>query len=205
MGGNLVNIDVLSLLMGKALGSGGGGGGQVIPSLPAEYQQVEYLEANGDAWSYVKFGNDSSLFLEAEFEISETAPDTEQAIIGLNSEFEIYYKSGQIAFYGNSKGTAIDVGKGQKYKVTAKMVASYPLKSNYDIMIGSYTASNYHFIGKIFSVVNYFEQDNIKIICSKFVPCKRKSDNVAGWYELFGGHFYAGGNGTTWTAGPDVN
>jgi hypothetical protein len=50
-----------------------------------------------------------------------------------------------------------------------------------------------------------FKMTDNGILVRNFIPCKRKSDNIAGLYDLIGQQFYRSITGTDLTAGHEIN
>lgn len=175
--------------------SGGGGG-----TLPLEYQQVEYLEFTGTQYiaetginlvsGDVIFG-----FAALDSSVSTTAED---GVMGGNASdtYEIYYYSGALRYYGNITGQNNSGSTANK-----KIIAGTLTANGADFAIGRYSPDYVH-KGKIWDVLVYRMGSNL--IYRHYVPCYRKADNVAGYYELMRGVFYTNQGTGTIGVGPDV-
>lgn len=210
-----MGFDITSFLMGKAAGGGGGN----LPSLPEEYQEVEYLETAGATWSHVAWPVTTAPYLDVEFSLAADAPASgDLAFVGngninSTSNWELYCDGTQAKSYGTVSATTISsLVKGQRYKIQARFsqVFRHVTAEAGHLYVGAYSSTKFPFYGRIYSIVNYVTRGDIDATGDlrwdviAFVPCKRKSDSVAGWYDLVGGEFYPSATETPWIAGPNV-
>ena len=176
--------------------SGGGGGG----TLPSEYQQVEYLEFTGTQYiaeTGINLVSGDVIFGFAALD-SSVASSAEDGVMGGNASdtYEIYYYNGALRYYGNITGQNNSGSTANK-----KIIAGTLTANGADFAIGRYSPDYVH-KGKIWDVLVYRMGANP--IYRHYVPCYRKADNVAGYYELMRGVFYTNQGTGTIGVGPDV-
>lgn len=135
----------------------GGGGGDVEPTLPAEYQEVEYMDFDGNSYATI-----SSRFIQAG-DVIETcmmwtdANTSEQAAIGTDassgSRIEFFFNSNKISMYAGQSTTArggvtrfinIQVGGGND---VAKTDANQNEKYYAMMIVDKYESENHLRIG----------------------------------------------------------
>ena len=174
-----------------------GGGSDTLPS---EYQQVEYLEFTGTQYiveTDINLVSGDVIFGFADLDPS-VASSTEDGIMGGNasSTYEIYYYNDALQYYGNITGLNNSDNTSSK-----KVIAGTLTANGADFAIGRYSPDYVH-KGKIWDVLVYRMGANP--IYRHYVPCYRKADNVAGYYELMRGVFYTNQGTGTIGVGPDV-
>ena len=208
------NVEIFGVT-GSYEGSGGGG---PEPTIPAEYQQVEYLETTN--YQYVEVPcqiNTGDLVVVV---VSETSNlGNENAFAGMYPngwEFSFNrYNFPALWVSGNSgssnEGVAMypyytpstTVALGTKFRLAITFTATIAPNK---IRVGVYRPDNYAFHGKIynFAVITNGRGNDPGI---NLIPCYRKADSKPGFYDLINGVFYthAGTSQTDFIAGPDVN
>lgn len=175
--------------------SGGGGG-----TLPSEYQQVEYLKFTGTQYiveTGINLVSGDVIFGFAALD-SSVASSAEDGVMGGNASntYEIYYSGGTLRYYGSITGLNNSGSTANK-----KIIAGTLTANGTDFAIGRYSPDYVH-KGKIWDVLVYRMGSNP--IYRHYVPCYRKADNVAGYYELMRGVFYTNQGTGTIGVGPDV-
>lgn len=181
------------------------GGGGDIPSLPSEYQKIDYLGFTGTQYLMVDvdcIAPDSILI-----DITRTGTDTtEQCICGNGITFpywEYYIRSNNTSVSSYCTGTTqLNVISGNRYLLTCVLISA----SSYSkILIGSHkqTGSMYPLKdSRIHKVMIY--RPSTAVYINYFIPCYRKSDNVTGMYDVINDVFYTNQGTGSFVAGGDV-
>ena len=203
-----------------------------IPSqfLPKEYQEVEYLESTGTQYIDSGIGFANGYYGKAEF--SYTTIGNYFAVAGAEGS-EPYGTRNTISICANGllyggagvdMNTNIEIEIGKKYSVYTKTVtdgndfiyvdgvlkatgSNTSTRYSGNIYIGGLNKNgeflnSYAFRGKIYKVQFY---DNNNILIRNFIPCVRKSDNVAGLFDLVNRTFYTNQGTGTFKVGKNVN
>lgn len=179
--------------------SGGGGGGGDDPSIPAEYQQVAYLGFTGTQFILASVSMQQYQVVGVKALIGAEASNNEQDIVGFDNAESIYFQNGYVTRYGNNflyfpvTPQNMLVTKGTEFAYCA----AYNATDSKTLIIGRYksSGSNPHPIengGRVYEV-KIMQANTPDLTFSNvywFVPCVRKSDNVAGFYEAINGIFY---------------
>lgn len=196
---------------------------QSLARLPAEYQEVEYLQATGA--QYIKTGikNNSNNRVHLKCRI-----DTQENI-------RLYGTSGAPTSYPNCFSGQYNPEGHFTFKIgTAEIKVTKPIGNNYEIdhngntvtingevhTIGTQTVSNswemylfgmyYDHSGsnyllangnRIFYWAKFYENG---VLARDFVPCYRVADSVAGMYDLENGVFYTNAGSNSFICGGDV-
>lgn len=187
--------------------------------LPSEYQQVAYIESSGT--QYIDTGVIGKTGLHIVAEMGYTAPP--KGFFGCrygNTRFFVtlwpspYFDFG----YGGDLRTGIAAESRKIYNIDFDTSTSLK-RFGID---GSYVTSTAHhdtphpiyifcynkdrvatsFSNLIFKSMTITDENGDKI--RDFVPCYRKSDNVAGLYDLVNGVFYTNAGSGTFIKGEDV-
>lgn len=178
-------------------------------SLPAEYQQVEYIEATWTQWinTWVKASNTLSTYLVMRPNMSYTS---ENCIFwdawSLNAIFFMEYQ-GTYRFHNgwNSADTATITDDKTTVTTTNLWITvngvSYSISTNnsytnnniwlWAVWSWSNTSDRWHF--KVYS----FSMYNNWIPVREFIPCYRKLDSVIWMYDMVNDVFYT--NSWSWT------
>lgn len=195
--------------------SGGG-----IPSLPAEYQQVEYISCAGSQWTLVPMPSNALVQVRA----MQTQTKNEQSVFGYNSgssdskdfEFE-FINTNELklwvrnSVYGQTLLSQDTASASQPKRLLVRL--SNQRTSAY---IGSYNGlptSSIHFTGNVYEVRIYdFVWDYTDATAGAitmvhdYVPCYRVADNKPGFFDVIGNVFYTNISGVDdFGVGPDVN
>ena len=188
-------------------------------ALPAEYQQVEYIESTGT--QYI----DTGVFAQTEkykiiydMEISEKV----SGYIGANGILQIKVNSGiyyisrnSTSISTNSRRTVISEGEIKNGTITKLTIDDTTISESWN---SSYYGKILLFaLGDDQRVYNNTKLSDIKIYGCKiyendilvrdFIPCKRKSDNKPGLFDLVENKFYTnqGDGEEDFTVGPDID
>ena len=198
------------------------------PTLPTEYQRVEYLDIQG---AYFTVTIPTYAYWKLDVSTSVSSSTSGQGIFGyrLSSSntqdwyFDITDSLTQIYLWSRAGFNVATIYNPKNIEINTKYTVSGVLNtSRTSAYIGAYyitTSSTtqfdkYEFYGKLYSLVGYApDQDSnyVMSVVSEFVPCYRKSDSQVGLYETVSGTFYTPtlltvtDMTTSITAGPDVN
>lgn len=200
--------------------------------LPAEYQEVEYIQSSGTQYIVT----DAVLTNNSKYEIGVTllaTPTAPSALFGSRTNGSANSNNIGIAV-GTDTSIAVDFNNsnyatyrasisatlGQRYKIVAdkNMRAIYDENGN---LLASNTAVCTDTITT--AAVSFFTQtgaptswEKAKAIITptkiwennelkyEFIPCYRKADNVAGLYEFVNGKFYTNAGTGSFIVGPNV-
>lgn len=205
-------MDLLSLLIGKKLGGGGGNTKRFnVPSLPSEYQEVEYLSTNEGATGHPYVRVDYSLkvgdCIECGFKGLHTilGPDNAWNFhINDNLTFSIYNNGGYTYGIGYQPYTDNAIGK---FVLTFSAVGSQTY-FNYGLWRSNDT---YVYDGNLYPLYVYnqatfgvYENDNNSLIIA-LIPCYKKATNESGFYDVVNNVFLTAPSGRTFGRGADVN
>lgn len=194
---------------------------EITSRLPSDYQEVEYLESTGT--QYIDTGVKGKTGLKASGAIMLTASQTCIALgcyspqrcymLSFNSNVPRY---GYVDWY--TAIAAVTVNEKYNFEVSFEKSAQY-LKLNGTTVISSANATtftnNYNMFAFAYSdsgsagdfakcrfySLNLY--DNGTLI-REFVPCYRKSNNVAGFYDLLNDAFYTNQGTGSFVVGADV-
>ena len=194
-----------------------------VPSLPATYQEVEYVAGDGNSWvSVTPPVSNGVLCVDAEQDDLEV----NSMICGYRTGATQWYDwnvgsaGSEQRWYFRNGGNAVDmpatitlVGK----RITSRALILFggsPISSGSGggftirpMLIGNYYATTgsaaYGPIkGKIFYV--RILNPGTNTWAAAYVPCYRKADNVVGFYDVVNSAFYINAGSGSFTAGPDV-
>lgn len=177
--------------------SGGG-----TPSVPSEYQEVEYIECYGNQYileSSLNLQQDDVIHAFASLD-SSVSSSTEDGVMGGNASdtFEVYFYNSKLSYYGKISGTETSgIVANTKYEILGTMNAA-----GTNFSIGRYT-STYKHKGKIWTVE--VSNGRTNAVYRRYVPCYRKADSKPGFYEVIRGKFFTNSGGSPdFGVGPDV-
>lgn len=188
--------------------------------LPAEYDEVEYLEFTGS--QYIDTGFKPNNNTKVETIVWEEKNLTKQT----RYSAKIDYHKGQFSFHTDNAGYTY-VGFGSKldaanlpsfgsyvtiehskdgFYLNGQLHKSIPpdtvFSSTSTLLIGKETTYSYPYAGRI---KNYFRIFENNVLVRNFIPCYRKSDNKPGMYDLVSGQFFVNqGTGDDFLYGPIV-
>lgn len=182
-----------------------------FPTLPSDYQRAEYIECNGNQsaeTSSVTIASGKAIRI-----IMASAGTGEMAIFAFTGSggttFDCYTSGSNCPAlgYGSSplqnaySGSLLNVKQFAIWKANASLAKSY---------IAQYRTSGnrYRYNGKIYRItvsdsfsLDWYDNGTIDY---DFIPCYRKADSVAGFYEVSTDTFYPSDSGTAFVAGPDA-
>lgn len=197
--------------------------------LPSEYQEVEYLESQGEQWIDIGIDYDtigSKLSVETSIYYDQTITSN-QYIFGsaassgryLNPRIETNNTMTVVTGGGSANLViqGISIGSftkkdltfevdGKNFKVHANNrnytgTASGTPTSTGNIALFGLNSASSSFAGRIY----YFRlYDGTGVLIRNLVPCYRKSDNEAGVYDLVNDVFYTNSGEGAFTVGADV-
>lgn len=195
--------------------------------LPSEYQEVEYIETDGN--SYLNLNETATIDCEIGLDCYVVYPQTStnnqffmgcrnagcRAMIGIQPN--LVYQFGAMS---NSIFT-LSIQMNKRYKIVANNTGCYvdgtlyyPYKggmsveeSTNHIMLFATATRSADIIefkaGNGFRVYSAYVKKNNTYV-KNVIPCRRKSDNVLGMYDIVTNTFYTNQGRGTFIAGPDV-
>ena len=199
--------------------------------VPIEYQEVEYIESTGT--QYIDTGVPARVHIRCEIDAqcittnpvdqtllggNGTGTQNDVVVIGYNynSNFNSYYYYVQSAFVDlrgivdtNRHSFVINFESGnEQFIVDGIVKAQYT--STYTATTSSTTLhlfrrpnGNQSFYGRLYALRIYDYLNGGKMI-REFIPCYRKSDNVAGLWDKANKVFYTNAGSGTFIVGPDL-
>ena len=182
-------------------------GGSSDPSLPSEYQEVEYLEDDGNSWFVINVACNSNDIVRC-WTMLYQIQSTESGFAGTEvSGWDLYYTSSQILSYY----VGVDFLGTRSASTNVKYESYVQLDRTKSYFLwGRYRPDNYPFIGRLYkfylfrAVSDAPSNSAMRTMCA-LIPCYRKADNVVGVYDVINNAFYTNQGSGTFTAGPDVN
>ena len=196
--------------------------------LPDAYQEVAYLQSSGT--QYINTGLAGSAFTSSakvESKVRFTSVGSDQTITGATDD-----QSYNSALVVKTNATQFHIASEDHdaYGGSPKANTDYTLVANFvksgtctlsvngtQVASGSFSGgvtskSIYAFAKNMNNTIEQYLKGRIyylKITINgslkrNFVPCYRKSDSVAGFYDLVGGAFYTNKGSGTFTVGADV-
>lgn len=189
-------------------------------NIPNEYKEVKYIESTGTQYINTEVKTSLNLRIECEYSTTTANKVLFGARTSASEDCLIFgYFNRTTGYYANfggatsiSEGTISNVD-GNKHKVvmsndvftidnTSQIIKKGELNNLLDIYLFSWnnnnTADFRKFVGKIYSFKIY----NNDILVFDGVPCYRKSDNVAGLYDLVNNTFYTSQGTENFIVGP---
>ena len=185
--------------------------------LPSEYQEVEYIESTGT--QYINSGYTPNLnnYTRVKANVAYTAPADRQMLCGFDygHGFLFGYLNASnyfLNYMGNHSSSSVRATANQFYEIeqtykngsqvliidgnsvlTTSLTfswASYPM-----YIFARHTSSGPDALSKL--KLRYLQIYDNDVLVRDYVPCYRKSDNVAGLYDLVNNTFYQNvGTGT---------
>lgn len=185
--------------------------GGIEPALPAEYQEVEYIDFTPHCGYAVTIP--ASFLLEAKVSPATILPSTDRCAFGYResssaqTDFDLRARNGNVEFWTRAGTTdpnlSISCSPGDVVVVHG---FAYNFRSTAFIgRYATYSSSSYFgFDGKIYYIKGW---DDNKELSFKFVPCYLKADDTPGFYDVVADVFYSTLNtdgGGSIALGPDV-
>lgn len=205
---------------------------KVTGRIPAEYQEVEWLQSAGTSGPYIDLG--FAFDIKAKVEMSQYIVNMTNAYAFGAAEKSGVFRcmasipySNQVYFYGSDgtkylatsrdivvgvynefealweKGNFYAINKTNGSENTIKTHIEYTMTSNLYLFGQNYNGTAR--TGEGTRRIKYFRyyDKNDKLICD-LVPCYRKSDGVMGMYDMARSIFLTKAGGGEWTKGADV-
>ena len=198
-----------------------------IKRLPNEYQEVSYIETTGTQYIDTNFIPNNNTKIEVKYMI--TAIQT-QMIFGCRTESNSTRASNGVFITHRSAGTKVAWSKGtntnveingynnintqytaffdkNKVYINNDLVRAFNYiewAANYPMFIGCVNtagSTEYKTKGKYYG----FKIWNENVLARDLIPCYRKSDNVAGLYDIVNDVFYTNEGTGEFIVGEDVN
>lgn len=188
-------------------------GGSSKPTIPADFQEVEYLGFTGTQYAIAPVIIQQFQLFGVQAMIGESASQVEQDLISFDSSSSIYFQNSYVTCYGNLQHMPISPAD---LPITRNVEFCYyaycNITRNTNLLIGRYrTSGDAHPIedGRIYGIrITQLWEGDIELSFESaywFIPCVRKSDQVAGFYEAIGGNFYTNQGTGDFVVGPAVN
>lgn len=195
---------------------------EFISQLPTEYQEVKYIESSGT--QYIDTGykpTSNNLHIACEFEY--TADHSASSVFGSESSGQyslVPWGSPEFYVGSSTQLLAQTTALNTKYSLDAYANAgTLTVTLNGTTNSASYSGSILTtvnigvFCNIIAGVASQFCSMKLYAMCiydngnlvRDFVPCYRKSDNVAGLYDLVNGAFYTNAGSDVFAVGTDSN
>lgn len=201
---------------------------EFISQLPTEYQEVEYIQSSGT--QYIDTGVVATSGFEIDIKINiDTVTDVMAPILYAHEPSEPYKRN--FIAYTSSKKMEIDAGdKITQTSVTLTgddVIKASNVENNFYLTVNgtNYTptvttaASNLEYSGRTMHLLHgngydvgytsgkvYYCKITVDgTLVRSFVPCYRKSDNVAGLYDLVNNVFYTNAGSGVFAVGTDSN
>ena len=168
--------------------------------LPAGYQQVQYLERNKDYGGPYCTVNASVADGDIVTVVAENLDSftNEQGFMGTQSICEWYYSYDKLYCWPNTNILKNSETYGPPDTIIATVQSIYTIT-----YIGVYKLNTYLFYGRIYSL-QITDSTNTKK--HDYIPCYRRADNEAGFYDIVTDTFYpnAASDGSSWSVGNSV-
>ena len=197
----------------------------VFHNLPSAYQEVEYLESTGTQWIYTDIPGRSGIkcfgkimwFVGGDACIFGARKASSDRIMPIHQYHQYKWTLG----YGSTHADLATISYGTLYEVEAKLtsgeqylkvngetvytgteVSEYSNDYNMALFGCSFSSSKIQLLAK--ARIYYLEVDLDGERVAEFVPCCRKSDSVAGMYDLVSGTFYTNSGTGEFLVGEDI-
>lgn len=192
--------------------------------LPAEYQEVEYIESTGT--QYIDTGYAPTGDVKIQGKVYTDVQNTEMAVVGSQTDgIEIGFSKTNNRFFVYSSSSLGITPTKSIYDTILEFTASVtpaPTKEltlnnidngitqtstgknfNYqNVKLNLFQYKNkYYFKGRLYELKIY----NNNEIVTEFIPCYRKSDNVVGLYDTVNNKFYTNAGTGIFLKGEDKN
>lgn len=187
----------------------------VLPKLPREYQEVEWIQSAGTEWIDTGVKGNQDTRLVADYQLTSLAQPKRFFGCRDNNMFYIAYETN--LFFGYDihiiQSTAntdlnrhiIDFNQNNVYvddvNVYTFIKTSFTTTENLALCSAYYNGTYNN--GTLAKHYNYKIYQGSTLV-RNFVPCYRKSDSVIGLYDLVSGTFFTNSGTGTFTKGPDV-
>lgn len=177
-------------------------------NLPAEYQEVEYIESSGT--QYIDTGITANMNISYEVEFYVLSTSQFHGILGENT-----FAWGRLGLFQGGASLypmVVEVAIGASVNEWHTAKYHYPTFDVDNRIITLTNGSTGNSTIDIFRMANYFSSCKAKyykfydndVLVRNFIPCYRKSDNVIGMYDLVNDVFYTNAGTGTFLKGDDV-
>ena len=197
------------------------------PRLPIEYQGVEYIESTGTQYIDTGYYPNGNTKVVLDFQMINQGED-QQAVFGArggsDTQFGIFAGYGadcvQTDYYTNAKLNGwrapingLDLNQRNVIEVSNELVVNGTVIKTvntetfsvpYTMYVFTYNRMNDLSMACSMKLYSFKTYDNDMLV-RDFIPCYRKSDNVAGLYDAVNGVFYENTGTGTFLVGADVN
>ena len=192
---------------------------QLSVGLPSEYQEVEYIQSNGN--QYIDTGISGNDIGEYEIKLNalgSQAHSWEQYFAGERNATtytgKLYCSSSQIVYQGYPTGSDIQLGSISD-TLEIKVLRSTGITSN-GVYKSAYSGANWGTL--TFWIFNshseptlgasmrlyYLKMYSNGELARDFIPCYRKADGVIGLYDLVSKTFFTNAGSGSFTKGGDI-
>ena len=195
--------------------------------LPREYQQVEYLQFNGNQWIVTNVQNADNQVINFKFSIDSRSRYNRLYGVRINNviytTFIVLSQTDTRGIYYSKNNTAAALAGRQPnflpntvYDVTVNAGTTINVNGVDYVNQGTYggaSVSGYYYIGNqqnnedpdLFQGKLYnFSITQSGDIIIELIPCYRKSDNVAGMYDKVSKTFFTNAGTGSFAVGPEV-
>lgn len=178
--------------------------------LPAEYQEVEYIESTGTQWIETNLDFGIKLIIDIQF------TQTNRGLMGYNGDGGNYWGTNNTSRAEiGSTYLVCNTNDRNVFEINFPLVGNYStLSLNGQTVVSQYeiraTTSHY----KFFKIDGYNLNSKAKLFSCKiynndtfirnFIPCYRKSDNVIGLFDTINQVFYTNAGTGTFLKGADI-
>ena len=181
--------------------------------LPAEYQQVTYLQCDGIAYIFstllrVPANNIVKIGFIIDYLIYSTNHNSCPILYGINNSMQFGYWYNTVTV-GNAEATySWQVGESYEAEINNGALSINGI--NTGLSRGCNTSQNYLFWNNYNGVrggtIRYIQRyDSSNVLQLNLLPCYRKADNVAGMYDTISGTFITNSAGSgNFICGEDV-
>lgn len=182
--------------------------------LPAEYQEVEYLESSGTQYIDTGIEGNDNYVIKGKFYDNGTNC--------LVSGSTLRYGTNYIGRFNNGAGSAYRLLlSNKKCSITATVgiheFQITPLKVIFDDVEYSWSSDTNGVGSKLYLFYGYYNTENLgsirlyyyqvelnDVLLRNYIPCRRNSDNVLGMYDTVSQTFFTNAGTGTFIAGADV-
>ena len=191
--------------------------------LPPEYQQVEYIESTGTQYINTGYNPTKTLKIETDISIGNSNKTIFGAYNNNSERLQLYVQNSTyypvVRIFGSTSQVSISSGftLNSKHNIvldlvnlelsldgrTGKVTDEGCTNINYPIYVlagNSSGTANTLISAKLYS----FRMWDDNVLVRDFVPCYRKSDNVAGLYDVVNNKFYTNSGTGNFDVGADI-
>ena len=196
--------------------------------LPSAYQQVEYIEGDGNSWINTDITPTQNYSMELKFQLTELLQDTGQIVAGTrenaNSKCFLFGKGSTNNFYfrisdvqqttvgsliaGDLNQHIVSLSKDGGY-IDGELYATFSSPSTFTgvapiTLLRSNAYSSAVRTDPVKARIYYCKIWGESSLVGNFIPCYRKADSVIGLYDTVNGVFCTNEGSGTFTKGNDI-